>query len=58
MQITNKLLRYINYWLVPVNATDKERLTRIFEVGMCIGMIMTFFGYVITITIHAIRALS
>jgi hypothetical protein len=34
------MLKWINYWLVNPNATPKQRLNRIFEIGMSIGMII------------------
>ncbi len=42
-----KLLQWINYWLVPINATEQERLNRIREVGFCIGIIIGFIGWVV-----------
>ena len=41
-----KLLQWINYWLVPINATEQERLNRIREVGFCIGIIIGFIGFI------------
>jgi len=50
-----KLLKWINYWLVPINATPKERLLRIGEVGFCIGMISVT---IISITIMVVSSIK
>ena len=41
----NKILKWVNYWLVPINATQDEANKRIFEVGTCIGMIIGLVIY-------------
>ena len=43
----NKLIKWINFWLVPINATQNEATIRIFEVGLCIGMIIGAIGFVV-----------
>ena len=39
-----KLIGWINYWLVPTDATVKQRCDRMSEVGFIIGMLMIFAG--------------
>jgi len=44
-----KLLNFINYWLVPPNATPEERLRKIEDVGLSIGLIIGFIFIIIYI---------
>ena len=46
-----KMLKWINYWLVPINATQDEANKRIFEIGMCIGMIIGTIGFMICLSL-------
>jgi hypothetical protein len=45
MSILYSILKFINYWLVPHNYSKQERLKRVFEVGVCIGMLMSFIAF-------------
>ena len=43
----NNILNWINYWLVEEDATEKQRLSRIREVGCGIGMAICTLCFII-----------
>jgi len=45
----DKLILWINEWLVPIDATEKQRNDRLWEVGASIGMIFCFLFVIVPI---------
>ena len=50
----DRFVNWINYWLVPVNATERERNHRLFEVGMSIGILLVGSVAILIIIVKAV----